>query len=273
MPTLCRLRCGSYCGKSSMLGLQLGLSQSLLRYASPIFLDSTWQTVRCDSSNNPSCFCLISSPGLLFQCSCTWNWLACGGWCPCNVHNDSKPWCPWCRAPQASLFISGELVNFSSLTPFSILALQDHPRWAWTVSTQATVAMMLAAWATSSYLMDDRSPGGPDAVGSYGQAFADDRSRASIPGASGTGDALVERKRSEIPHGCHGGATTGSISSQSEAGIGNELTKEPVWGRGNWRRWRSGAVAAALAFVGSGFALGLVFWLATDYPYFLFFVK
>jgi hypothetical protein len=76
----------------------------------------------CSPRSNPKCFTsvvgetilamasskgfvwLFHNPycGFLFRCGCTWNWLACGGWCPCNVHNNARPWCPWCMAPTVS---------------------------------------------------------------------------------------------------------------------------------------------------------------------------
>lgn len=65
--------------------------------------------------HNPFC-------GVIFRCGCTWPWA--GGWSNCNVHNASGPKCPWCNVRNTSL------------------------AWlAWAITTETTVALMVAAYA------------------------------------------------------------------------------------------------------------------------------
>ena len=223
--------------------------------------------------HNPLC-------GLLFQCGCTWNcgpWsgAACrGGWDDCNVHNARKPWCPWCRAPQ------------------------DHPAWAWTVSDPFTVALMATAFVGVRFRLFDRcrhrirarscrrrchrrrrlllfhGQAGLQAQGlEDGAEDGEDEeenklrqlsaSPERLPEDGSSGAALSSEPRAPLLVDDDGLADDGPTSpSPSPAADGDER-----------RRFFTAAGSAVAAFLAWDTLMGVVFWLATDYPYFLFFEK
>lgn len=240
--------------------------------------------------HNPFC-------GLLFQCGCTWNcgpWSekTCrGGWDDCNVHNAKKPWCPWCRAPQDNprwaWLVSDALTIVLMVVAFvaARFRLVDTLRRSWWRRTRSTRNWQAAGWARMGGMRgkehgsDDGTTGGGDEeeqeqpqrrpqlqAQAQGAEAEDDepRRRTQQAGPNGPRDPLLQE---DDPGGLPPRLLRWCGSMRGGA-IGAEE------GRHEDRRSLAIAAAAAVgAFVAWGTLMGVAFWLGTDYPYFLFFVK
>jgi hypothetical protein len=276
----------------------------------------------CSPRSNPKCFTsvvgetilamasskgfvwLFHNPycGFLFRCGCTWNWLACGGWCPCNVHNNARPWCPWCMAPTVSrlekiivhlfaLITSGHFdilhhlrcwcVLTHTLTHshiyMNLLYTQDYPAWAWTVNDKTTIALMMLAWLYAS-LKTHRHTQQLEAEEAALQlqtnllheddAFA---SFSTTPNDSEEGDHEKNDAGGDVKQ--YLTTTTSNSSSKGEEDGQLQQTEAVVCNKNTLLRMRNGSIAAIIMFWSLGFVLGFAFWIGTGYPYFLWFTK
>lgn len=234
--------------------------------------------------HNPYC-------GLLFQCACTWNWR--GGWAKCNVHNANKPWCPWCRAPQDNPTWAFTVSDAFTITLMTIvyvctlfwtfhrhlhradLGVEEHQQGQREAhdETQRHRRERTSAWAVKEAHGLTEYEKGTEELGE-GNALKEQRTEGwrqddeENPGGpsrnSEATPALFRQLDCCVP--CHSQQVAQLL--QEEQG----RVQEQVW-QAAWRARARASVASVAVFFVYGLSIGLVFWLATDYPYFLFLNK
>lgn len=147
---------------------------------------------------------------------------------------------------------------------------QDNPGWAWTVNDYTTIAFMLLAWTYASVQTHRRQQINSSQVVLNESLLEHERSTYEDTSVSSffsnddiNDDGGTEEEIKTLP----------IASPTIENGDDEEVETVALLFESTMIRVRHGSIAAIVMFSVLGLFLGFAFWLATSYPYFLFFTK